>query len=723
MRSLAIGAVLIGVALLARPSPAAELLIGSGPSSPDLWTPVRVENAPRIDGDLEDEAWNAGPALEDFRQIEPVEGGVPGEVTEVRIVYDAKYLYFAVRAHDSRPGDIVATQRRRDADLADDDHVSLVLDPFLDQRNGYLFAFNPLGAQRDALIEQGRLLNANWDGVWEVVARRTSDGWQAEGFIPFATISFNPLTDEWGFNIERRIAGRAERVRWVGSSRQYEVNSLAEAGRLRGLTGMQRGLGLELRPYASVTRLRDQPHDMTSTRSKPGIDISWRITDSSTAVLTLNTDFADAEVDERRVNLTRFPISFPEKRAFFLQDAGIFSFSLINSSPIPFTSRRIGIGVAGEQVDLEAGLRVSGREGPVSFGLLGVRTEASGPIAARELGVARMRLNILEESDIGLIGTWGDPLSNGDAHLVGTDFTYRSARFLGRPSTTFEGSLWYQHTGATGRHRDSHAFGYEFTYDSPTWGMTSYVDRVGPDYYPGLGFVTQTGIWQNTTRIDREFRPAGLKRIVPGVWSNYRVTLADGKREFHTIGPEVSFETLRGDTLALRLREEREELRSAFSAGPGISVLPGSFEGRYYEATLTLTKSRPVAASLSYIHKPYYGGIQSSYKGTLTWRPSPMFNFDGAYEFTDVDLGYARFPVRLARFSSAVQFSPRLVWSSVAQYDNISQSVGINSRVRWTYMTGGDLFVVLNQGIDTSSERWEFTRTELSTKVGASFRF
>lgn len=715
MRPFFLGVAFAATSLIAQPLRAAE-------PGPGLWTPQRVERAPRVDGDLDDEAWSAAVALSDFRQVEPIEGSAPSETTEVRIVFDTKRLYFAVRARDRRPGEIVATQRRRDADLADDDHVILVFDPFFDQRNGYLFAFNALGAQRDALIEQGRLLNPNWDGIWDVAVQRTADGWQAEGSIPFATISFNPATDLWGFNVERRIAGRAERVRWHGSSRQYEVNSLAEAGRLTGLTGLQRGLGLELRPYVAATRTHEDRRT-DNTRFKPGADISYRITDSSTAVLTVNTDFADAEVDDRRVNLTRFPISFPEKRAFFLQDAGIFSFSLINSSPIPFTSRRIGIGAAGEQVDLEAGLRVSGREGPVSYGLLGVRTDASGSIGPKDLGVARMRVNVMEESDVGVIATFGDPLSNGDAQLVGTDFTYRSARFLGRPSTTFEGSLWYQHTDATARERDSHAFGYEFTYDSPTWGATSYIDRVGPDYYPALGFVTQSGIWQNTTRIDREFRPAGLKRIVPGIWSNYRVRLDDGRREFQFVGPEVTFETRRGDSLVLRAREERERLTREFKAGPGVAVRPGSFEGTYLEATLTLTKSRPLAPSLSVIRKPYYGGEQLSYKGTLTWRPSPMFNVDGGYEYTGVDLGYARFPVRLARLASAVQFSPRLVWASLAQYDNLSRSVGINTRLRWTYASGGDLFVVLNQGVDTTDDRWELTRTELSSKIGASFRF
>lgn len=702
---------------------AARLAAANGAAENSGWQPHFVVAPPRIDGVLDDAAWQETPPLRDFRQVEPVEGAAPSELTEVRLAFDAKRIYFAVTAHDRQAGAIVATQRKRDADLADDDHVVMVFDPFLDRRNGYLFAFNALGAQRDALIEQGRLLNPNWDGLWDVVARRTADGWQAEGSIPLSSLSFNPHTDVWGFNVERRIAGRAERVRWQGSSRQYDVNSLAETGRLTGLAALQRGLGIEFRPYASLTFADDRRNGEQTTRFKPGFDLAYRLTDATTAVLTVNTDFADAEVDERQVNLTRFPITFPEKRAFFLQDAGIFSFSLINRTPIPYTSRRIGLGPRGEQIDLQGGLRVSGREGRVNFALLGVQTDSSGSLHAKQLGVARVRVNVFEESDFGVIGTWGDPLTNGEARLGGADFTYRSARFLGRPETNFEGSVWYQNSSATGRLRDSHAFGYEFTYDSPTWGATSYLDRIGRDYYPSLGFVTQTGIWQNTTKLDREFRPTGLKRVVPAISSNYRYSAIYHERELHAFGPEVTLESRRGDSLVLRAREEHERLPEAFKTGPGVTVQRGSFAGHYLEGALTLTKSRPLAASMAIIRKPYYGGRQLTYRSTVTWRPSPIFNFDGSYEYTGVDLGYAHFPVRLVKLAAAVQFSPRLVWSSLAQFDNLSQSVGFNSRLRWTYAPGADVFFVVNQGVDTANERWEFTRTELSTKAGATWRY
>jgi len=692
-------------------------------SGPLVATPLLAEEAPVIDGELDEALWASASVLQGFRQVDPAPGTNPSMLTEVRLAYDANRLYFAVVAHDQEPSRIVATQRKRDADLSGDDHVVLVLDPFLDRRNGYYFAFNSIGARQDALIRGGVTLNADWDGLWEVVTRRTAGGWTAEGSIPLSTLSFNTRAPAWGLNVERHIARTGERVRWHGPQRQYEVNSLAIAGHLSGLQGLRRASRLELRPFTSVTHVRDRPARVETTRLKPGLDVFYKLTESTTAVLTINTDFADAEVDERQVNLTRFPIFFPEKRAFFLQDAGVFSYSLINNNPLPYHSRRIGIGPRGEMVGLMGGARISGREGPVSFGLLGVRTKTSGPIEAKELGVARVLVRLTNEIGLGTIGTWGDPRTNGDAWLAGFDLNYNTGRLLGRAASPFEGSLYFQRTDSTGRVGDSDAYGWAIKYDSPTWGLTSYLDRVGADYYPALGNVRQSGVWTASAKLDHEFNPRGLKRLVPVFSAGMRHSDLYDNREQETFGPEITAETKRGDILLIRTKIERERLPESFRVANGVVVRPGDFEGQHLEAGLTLSKSRPIAASASVAKRLYYGGDQILYKSTLTWRPSPIFNLDAAFDYTAVTLPYARFPVRLVKLGGAVQFSPELVWSILGQYDNLSRSAGFNTRLRWTYAPGGDVFFVINQGANVIDERWDFTRTEVSTKIGATWRF
>jgi hypothetical protein len=320
-------------------------------------------------------------------------------------------------------------------------------------------------------------------------------------------------------------------------------------------------------------------------------------------------------------------------------------------------------------------------------------------------------------------GTWGDPRTNGDAWLAGFDLNYNTGRFLDRPASPLEASLYFQRSDSTGRGDDRAAYGWALKYDSPTWGLTSYLDNVGADYYPALGNVRQTGVWTGSVKLDREFNPRPLKRIVPAFSVSMRYSDLYHDREQETFGPEIAAETKRGDSLLLRAKVERERLPESFRVANGVVVLPGDFEGEHLEAGLTFSKSRPLSGSLSVAKRLYYGGDQTLYRTTLSWRPSPMFNLDAALDYTEVTLPYARFPVRLVKLGGAVQFSPELVWSVLGQYDNLSRSVGLNTRLRWTYAPGGDLFFVVNQGANVIDDRWDFTRTEVSSKIGATWRY
>lgn len=702
-----------------------ELLLAAGLSGADplTWQGLRLTQEPVLDGYLDDEAWKDVPANTRFRQVEPMPGSEPSYTTEVYLAYATHGIYFAVVAYDAEPERIVATQRKRDAELAGEDMVAFAIDPFMDQRNGYYFAFNALGAKQDALIRSGVTLDTDWDGIWEVESRLTDRGWIAEGYLPLSTISFKSNLEVWGMNWERTIARTGERIRWNGTERQYLVNNLANAGRLTGLSDLKRAAGLELRPFVSATYSENHLNGDSDFSFEPGFDVFYKLSDSTTAVLTVNTDFADAEVDDRVVNLTRFPVKFPEKRAFFLQDAGVFSYSMINNNPLPYYSRRIGLGPNGEVVDIVGGARISGREGPVNFGLLGVQTEESGEIEAKELGVGRVLFNLSDEASVGAIGTLGDPRSNGDAWLLGADLNYTTGHLFGRTANLLDASLYYQTTDATGRDGNSDAYGWGLRYDSPTWGVVSYLDWVGEDYFPALGNVRQTGVYTVTGSLDREFNPEFLKAWVPKLAWVRRHNLIYDDREYESISTEMELENQRGDVVLLRIRSEEEWLPEPFSLGNGVVVLPGRFEGTRYETNLTLSKSRPFSATLGVAKIPYYGGEQLAYTSELTWRPSPIFNLDAAYDYTAVKLPYAEFPVRLIKLGASLQFSERLVWSMLSQYDNVSESVGFNMRLRWTYASGGDVFLVFNQGVDTENDRWEYTNSELSSKVGATWRF
>ncbi|MDQ8184486.1 DUF5916 domain-containing protein [Pelagicoccus sp. SDUM812002] len=559
------------------------------------WKSSRTYTAPKIDGILDEPIWLNQAAITEFRQVEPTLGEEPSQGTAFYLAYDSNRLYFAMVANDSDPEAIVATQLKRDADLSGDDNVVLVIDPFLDKRNGYYFSFNALGARQDALIRGGVTLNTDWDGIWDVVTKRSDTGWITEGSIPISTISFDSQAPAWGLNIERVIARTGERIRWNGTQRQYLVNNLANTGRLIGLSDLRRASGIELRPFTTVTYANDRTNGAETTRFDPGFDLFYKLTESTTAVLTINTDFADAEVDDRVVNLTRFPVNFPEKRAFFLQDAGVFSYSLINNNPLPYYSRRIGLGPRGEVVDINAGARISGREGPINFGILGVSTDASGDIEAKELGVARVQWTLTDETNIGTIATYGDPRTNGDAWLVGFDLNHTTGQFLGRNANLLDSSLYFQRTGATSLDGDSDAYDWGLIYDSPTWGFVSYLDRVGEDYYPALGSVRQTGVYTVTGKIDYELNPKALKSFVPNLSYVRRYNMIYNDREQETVGAEFTAETQRG-TLCLSA--------TAWNANDCRSLSSSEKACLLNQVTLRGTAFRPSSLFQNLVHYP-----------------------------------------------------------------------------------------------------------------------
>jgi hypothetical protein len=317
-----------------------------------------------VDGVLDDEAWARASVIEGLVQVEPVQGATPSEQTEVRIVYDANNLYFGVVCRDRTPAGIVSTQLGRDSDLEVDDQITIVIDPFGDQRNGFFFSVNPAGARRDGQISNNaQEMSTEWDGIWDARARKTAEGWVAEIAIPFKTLRFKPGQTVWGLNIQRQIKRRQEIVRWAGARNDVWVSNLAAAGRLEGLEGLHQGRGLDIRPFVSGGQ---ENSDWTS---KVGLDVVKSITPNMTAALTVNTDFAETEVDALQTNLTRFPLFFPEKRYFFLENAGIFDFgtreATTTDAPLMklFFSRRIGLGPNGEEVPIDWGVRTTGRAG------------------------------------------------------------------------------------------------------------------------------------------------------------------------------------------------------------------------------------------------------------------------------------------------------------------------------------------------------------------------
>jgi hypothetical protein len=288
----------------------------------------RVEGKIRIDGILTEAAWRAAPDIPGFIQVEPTPGAPSTETTRVWLAYSANALYVAIRCADARPNAIVATDMRRDATVEEHDNIAFILDTYHDHRNAYYFATNAAGALVDGRVTENRDVATEWDGIWIVRTKIDDEGWSAEFEIPFKTIGFDPGNRRWGFNIARHMARGRETSRWASPSLDVLLTHVVRAGNLTGLEGLSQGVGLDVKPYGltGVTRDRTVSGSWKGTADAGG-DAFYRITSNLMSSTTINTDFAETEVDARQVNLTRFPVFFPEKRAFFLEDGGIFEFA------------------------------------------------------------------------------------------------------------------------------------------------------------------------------------------------------------------------------------------------------------------------------------------------------------------------------------------------------------------------------------------------------------
>src|SRR5688572_4959681 len=399
---------------------------------------TRVAEPPSIDGRLDDPAWQLATPIGELTQIDP-ELGVPcSEETEVRFVHDADNLYMLIRCADREPESIVNTTRERDALLEVDDRVEIVFDTFHDQRNAFFFQINAGGSKGDALVtNNGSNFNKPWDGIWDGVARVDDQGWSAELALPFKTLNFAEGSDTWGFNIMRHIGRKREDARWANASREHSLFNIYRAGELTGLSDIRQGIGLDVVPFfvSHWRNERDQDGDGEPDGSsektllgEPGFDLFYKIIPSLTFSLTVNTDFAETEVDQRQINLTRFPLFFPERRDFFLQDAGQFVFGSDSSAVIPFFSRRIGLSPEGEEVPILGGAKLTGRAGDYGIGVLDVQTDELDELDGQNLFAARVTKNVGEQSTVGGILTHGNPTPDpapgpDDNSVYGLDFT------------------------------------------------------------------------------------------------------------------------------------------------------------------------------------------------------------------------------------------------------------------------------------------------------------
>ena len=735
--TLVLGVLLVGGWLNVRPSEGADLFPATPPraEAPAVRDPlhrvqmVRTEQPPVIDGRLDEAAWAGAAVVKDLTQAYPNEGTPPSARTEVRLLFDAEYMYIGVRAFDADPEQIIAKERQRDIVMDGDDYVAVALDPFHDRRRGYYFQVNPLGNRRDGLITPhtdiftgngGLQTQFEWDGIWYAEAAIDALGWTAELAIPMKTISFDPDQTTWGFNVERVIPRKNETMRWTAATRTKQVVTMGDAGQLEGLTGLRQGLGVDLVPYAKFTGTRETPGSNDAFLFKPGGDLYYKVTPSVTAALTVNTDFAETEVDERKVNLTRFPLFFQEKRRFFNQDANYFKFGGAEQTPLPFFSRRMGLGVDRLPIDLLGGLKITGQVGRVNIGLLSVQSDKTDDLNSKNLTVGRASMGFLEESSVGVIFTNGNPLRNADNRLGGADLSLKSSNFLGTSQVVELDAYLMQ---SEGEGQSGTAFGGRLLYPNFTWDAGLTFGQLGTHFNPALGFIDQASTRNYSGWVGHSWRPAWLDSVRLGLFAEDKTTLDNRTIQGEVALPELTLTTKSQDSVTVSPLLDQEQFFVPFEIVPGVIIPPGNYTYLAYHLIAQSAKTRAVSGS---IHVDCCGYVNNGQRmnldTTLVWRPTAFFNLGATYNQVKLDLPDGKFTVHIGQLNLNMTLTRNLSWNLVGQYDNVSHEFGVNSRMRWAVQPGSDLFLVFNHNADTE-RGWRSNVSELSTKLGWTFRF
>jgi len=704
-----------------------------------------------INGVLDEDIWSQAVLIEDLHQVFPEEYVSPSQPTQVRVFYTENALYIGALMVESDAAQITDRVLRQGQSLSSDDVFAVILDPYLDRRNGYRFEVNPNGVRWEGLFQNIIEVEGNWQGIWEARSQRNAQGWSAEIRIPFQSLSFNPGSTTWGLNFNRIRRNSNENIAW--SSYNREINP-STSGIATGLENLRQGVGLDVVPSMTLRRNRKfGPGGFEENNFEPQLDVFYKVTPQLNASLTLNTDFSATEVDDRQVNLTRFNLFFPEKRDFFLRDVDIFEFGQIGSgnfnstsgtgssaistparqSARPFFSRKIGLGSNGEPVDIIGGVKLSGRVGDWNVGTLMINQDETETIDAQNIFVGRTVLNVGSRTQVGAIVTDGNPQSDADNTLVGTDVRYRNTSFYGN---TIEMSAFYQETDTEGlANQDNASYGLNFFLpNAQGWQGLYQYKRVEENFFPAVGFV-------NNTDVEVHHANAGYRHfLAPNSFFRSIALLAEGYREENLDDGSLNTENLdlrltsftnTNDSYWTRYNYYKELLQQPFtiyraSDGSGTITIPaGEYSWNEYFMGFQWGGQRKLSGSLQLQGGDYYDGTHFQKNGNVTWRPNRNFSLRFSFTENRIELPGGNFTLRLFGLNSQYAFSSTLSWSNLIQYDNISENMGLNSRLHWIPKAGQQAFLVLNWGlIDADKDNhFDSTVADLSLKFNYTFRF
>lgn len=661
--------------------------------------PLGSNQPPIIDGILDETVWLNAKVISDFHQSRPADHGVVSERTEAQLVKSEDYFYVAFKVYDSSVESLDAKGLIQGQTFFSDDRVSVNLDTFNDQRNSYFFQVNPNGVRRDALVGNDYFID-DWDTVWYAEAKIHEWGWTAEIAIPFKSIAFDPENSTWGLNLTRNSPRRGEEMAWSSIDRNTSPSAF---GKITEMNGFSQGKGLELNPSLAMG-YQDSKETGADSLIEPSLTGFYNITPFLTAGLTLNTDFSGTEADERKINLGRFSLFFPEKRDFFLRDASIFEFGGLDGNASPFFSRRVGLSGDGDPLDLKTGIKLSGRAGNWNVGGLLIQQDTIVDGADEKLFVGRATRNVFEESEVGFITTSGDPNASSENSLAGIDYTYRNSKVFGDQS--LRANFWYQGTDTKAIERDQGAYGVRLTY--PNYKYDGHIDlrRIEANFNPALGFVNRTGVDQINGRMRRRFQLNDSYFDWLGARVQYfRSDRIDGKIQTE----RYQFNVLEGfsgrnDFFTVFMIDQTEGINESFTLPGELEVEPGEYNFKRYGVFFETGPQRTLSAEFLYANGNFFGGEREVVELELNWRPNKHFFGGMSFEHNDIVMPEGEFTSKLYSVRANVAFNRKWAWLNLVQGDNVSDTVSLNSRLRYQPRADREFLLVFNQTVDHNND-------------------
>ena len=694
-----------------------------GDPRPDVAAAAAVTEAPRIDGRLDEAVWRQGAVMTGFTQREPMDGQPASERTEVRVIFDADALYVGVWAFDSQPGDITYGEQIRDFELTESDAIVFVLDTYNDDQNGFVFGTTPTGIEYDGQVANegrggGRFggggfnrrqrfqsgsgggFNKNWDGSWTVATTTDDEGWYAEFRIPFSTLRYGNDAEAWGLNVARRIRRLNEESFWTPVPREFNLYRLNYAGDLEGLRPPFRRLAT-MTPYVLGSTARDYTSASETSFGQDGNvggDVKFQVTQGLTLDLTYNTDFAQVEVDDQQLNLTRFRLNFPEKRPFFLENAGFFNVG--GGGADLFFSRAIGI-ANGQPVPIKGGARLSGRTAGLNVGLLHIETDgAEGLQDPQAYSVARLARELPNRSRVG-----GLLINRGGGH---GDFnrTYAVDGALGiGEALTF--SSFVSGTDGPGSASSEYAWNLSTGWTSRDLDITAQAREIGEGFNPEVGFLPRRGYRYHQAFVMYKIRPTWLREIRPHVmyytYHSRKTGVDRGFQESAFLHIDTHWEWPSGAQINTGMNLVTEGLLEPFQIfGTDVVVPSGTYRGWETNLVFNTNASARLSLSSSVNIGTFLSGSRWGGDGSVTFRPNASFSTSARVNYFDVSLPEGHFETVLLGLNFGYFFTPRIYLQSLVQYSNQVDSWSANLRFGWLNTAGTGLFIVYNdvQGFD-----------------------